>query len=50
MPRKDQRLVVLITAAQMEALRSEATKTDSSLGEVVRSVIDAWIKREPGEK
>jgi predicted HicB family RNase H-like nuclease len=41
---KDTRLVVLVEAKQMKALRAAAKKQKISLGEVVRRAIDKAVK------
>ena len=41
---KDQRLVILVTAAQMKSLKDENKRTGASLGEIVRRAIDGRKK------
>jgi predicted HicB family RNase H-like nuclease len=41
---KDTRLVVLVEAKQMKALRAAAKRRKISLGEVVRRAIDKAVK------
>ncbi len=41
---KDTRLVVLVEAKQMKALRSASKKEKSSIGELVRQAIEMRLK------
>jgi hypothetical protein len=41
---KDQRLVVLVTAAQLKSLKAEQAKTGASVAEIVRRAIDGRKK------
>jgi hypothetical protein len=47
---KDQRLIALITKAQMDALLRLSKKKKVSLAEVVRQAIDAYITKEQEKK
>lgn len=42
---KDKRLVVLITADQMKALKAKQKATGATVGEIVRRAIEDYLKR-----
>ncbi len=42
---KDKRLVVLITANQLKALKTEQKATGAAVGEIVRRAIEEYLKK-----
>ena len=42
---KDKRLVVLITASQLKALKAKQKATGASVGEIVRRAITEYLKK-----
>jgi hypothetical protein len=42
---KDKRLVVLVTADQLKALRAERKATGATVGEIVRRAIERYLKK-----
>jgi Arc/MetJ-type ribon-helix-helix transcriptional regulator len=42
-----QRAQVQLTEEQLEAIRAQAARDDTSVSEVVRRAIDAWVRHQP---